>query len=206
MGFSTTLELIHDLAQGKMIILLDDKNRENEGDLVLAAEFITPEKINFLMSEARGMICLTLTSEKTKQLELPLMLSESQNKLLHKTAFTISIDAAEGMRSGVSATDRAHTIKTAVQKNAKASDLVSPGHVFPIQAADGGVLVRAGHTEGSVDLVRLAGCAPSAVICEVLNKKGEAATGEELIQFSQEYGIKIGTIEDLIAYRKQKEN
>ncbi|HVK60386.1 MAG TPA: bifunctional 3,4-dihydroxy-2-butanone-4-phosphate synthase/GTP cyclohydrolase II [Bdellovibrionales bacterium] len=198
-------ELIEDIRNGKMVLLVDDEDRENEGDLVVAADFITPEIINFMAREARGLICLSLTQEQIERLKLPLMVKEEQNYSPNKTAFTVSIEAANGVSTGISAADRAHTVRVASSPQAKPSDLIVPGHIFPIRAKDGGVLKRAGHTEGSVDLARLAGLNPAAVICEVMNDDGTMARVPQLKEFALKHGIKMGTITDLIRYRVQNE-
>jgi 3,4-dihydroxy 2-butanone 4-phosphate synthase/GTP cyclohydrolase II len=201
---NTTEEIIDDLRQGKMVIIMDDEDRENEGDLVMAAEFTQPEDINFMAKYGRGLICLTLTRERCQQLRLPLMVNE--NKTAHSTNFTVSIEAAKGVTTGISAADRALTIQTAVAKNASADDLVQPGHIFPLMAQAGGVLNRAGHTEAGCDLARLAGLEPAAVIVEILNEDGSMARRPDLEKFAQHHELKIGTIADLIQYRIQHEN
>jgi len=188
-----------------MVILIDDEDRENEGDLIMAADYVTPEKINFMAKEGRGLICLCLTSEQTQRLEIPLMIKDHLNRAPNKTAFTVSIEAAKGVSTGISAADRALTIKVASNPSAHPSDVIVPGHVFPIQAQDGGVLKRAGHTEASVDLVRLAGLNPAAVICEVMNADGTMARSKDLIEFAAKNNIKVGTIEALIRHRIQTE-
>lgn len=198
-------ELISDIQQGRMVILVDDEDRENEGDLVMAADYVTPEKINFMAKEGRGLICLSLTSEQIQRLQLPLMVKDHLNRSPNKTAFTVSIEASKGVSTGISAADRALTIKVAANPSAKAEDVIVPGHVFPIQAQDGGVLRRAGHTEASVDLVRMAGLNPAAVICEIMNPDGTMARSKELFEFSKEFGIKVGSIEALIRHRIQNE-
>lgn len=203
--FHTTEELIADIRMGRMVILLDDEDRENEGDLVLAADHVTPELINFMASEARGLICLSLTSEQCERLKLPLMVREDENQASNKTAFTVSIEAATGVSTGISAADRARTIRVASYPEAKASDIHTPGHIFPIRAQNGGVLKRAGHTEGSVDLARLAGLNPAAVICEVMNPDGSMARTKDLFQFAQKHQLKIGSIVDMIEYRLHRE-
>ncbi len=202
---NTIEELIEDIRNGKMVILVDDEDRENEGDLVLAAQFVTPDAINFMAQEARGLICLALAPEQVERLGLPLMVKEEQNFTPHKTAFTVSIEAASGVSTGISAADRAHTIRVASNPNAKPSDIVVPGHVFPIRAKPGGVLKRAGHTEGSVDLAKLAGLTPAAVICEVMNPDGTMARLPDLMKFAEKHGLKVGTIVDLIEYRIRNE-
>jgi 3,4-dihydroxy 2-butanone 4-phosphate synthase/GTP cyclohydrolase II len=203
--FNTIEELIADMRQGKMVVLVDDEDRENEGDLVLAADFVTPEKINFMIREAGGLICLALTQKQIEQLHLPLMVREDQNLTPNKTAFTVSIEAASGVTTGISAADRAHTIKVAAHPQAKPSDVHTPGHIFPIKAQKGGVLKRTGHTEGSVDLAILAGCNPAAVICEVMNVDGTMARVPDLISFALKHDIKVGTIVDLMQYRLSRE-
>lgn len=202
---NTIPELIEDIRNGKMVILVDDEDRENEGDLVVAADFIKPEIINFMATQARGLICLSLSSEQIERLGLPLMVKDEQNFSPNKTAFTVSIEAAVGVSTGISAADRAHTIRVASHPAAKPSDIIVPGHVFPIRAKQGGVLKRAGHTEGSVDLAVLAGLNPAAVICEVMNDDGTMARVPDLKRFAEKHGIKIGTIVDLIRYRVRNE-
>lgn len=197
-------EILEDLRQGKMIILVDDEDRENEGDFVIAAEKCTPEAINFMATHGRGLICLALTPEHIKQLELPPMTPDNTSPF--ETAFHLSIEAKTGVTTGISAADRAHTIQVAGNPDAKASDLVRPGHIFPLRAREGGVLVRTGQTEGSVDLARLAGLAPSGVICEIMNKDGTMARRPELEKVAQEHDIKICTIEDIIEYRRAHEH
>lgn len=192
-----------DIRRGKMVILVDDEDRENEGDLVIAAEFATPAAVNFMAKEGRGLICLTLTEERADHLELPLMVQ--QNSSSFGTAFTVSIEAREGVTTGISAADRARTIQVAIDDNASASDLARPGHVFPLRAKKGGVLVRAGQTEGSVDLARLAGLKPAGVICEIMNDDGTMARMPQLKKFALRHGLKIVTVADLVAYRMQKE-
>ncbi len=204
--FNSIEELIEDIRLGKMVILVDDEDRENEGDLVCAADFITPTMINFMASEARGLICLALAKEQVERLQLPLMVREDENYSPNKTAFTVSIEAASGVSTGISAADRAHTIRVASQRNAKPGDVHTPGHVFPIRAKEGGVLKRAGHTEGSVDLARLAGHSAAAVICEVMNQDGSMARVPDLKKFAEKHGLKIGTIVDLIQYRLSNES
>jgi 3,4-dihydroxy 2-butanone 4-phosphate synthase/GTP cyclohydrolase II len=201
---NTTEEIIADLKQGKMVVIMDDEDRENEGDLLMAAEFVRAEDINFMARYGRGLICLTLTQERCQQLRLPLMVNE--NKTPHSTNFTVSIEAAEGVTTGISAADRAKTVQAAVAKNAKADDLVQPGHIFPLMAQAGGVLNRAGHTEAGCDFARLAGLEPAAVIVEILNEDGTMARRPDLEIFAQEHNLKIGTIADLIHYRIQHEN
>ncbi len=203
---NTIQELIEDIRSGKMVVLVDDEDRENEGDLVLAADFVTPETINFMAKEARGLICLSLTREQIERLQLPLMVREDSNFSPNKTAFTVSIEASKGVSTGISAADRAHTIRVASRADAKPSDVITPGHIFPIRAKDGGVLKRAGHTEGSIDLCRLAGLSSAAVICEVMNEDGTMARVGDLKAFAQKHDLKIGTIVDLIKYRLENES
>ena len=198
-AIASTAEIIAELKAGRMVILVDEEDRENEGDLLMAAEFVTPEAINFMTKFARGLVCLTLTEERCKRLGLTQM--ARNNGTVYGTAFTVSIEAAEGVTTGISAADRAKTIQVAVAKNASADDIVQPGHVFPITAREGGVLVRAGHTEAGCDLTTLAGLEPAAVICEIMNDDGTMARLPELIEFAQEHQLKIGTIADLIHYR-----
>ena len=200
---STIEKLLEDYRKGKMIILIDDEDRENEGDLLIAAEKITKEDINFMATHGRGLICLTLTQERCQQLNLPLMVS--QNSDLHSTNFTVSIEAASGVTTGISAADRAKTIIDAVAKDAKPIDIIQPGHVFPLMAQQGGVLIRAGHTEAGCDLARLAGFEPSSVIVEILNEDGSMARSSDLVKFGKKHGIKVGTIADLIHYRVENE-
>ncbi len=200
---NTIEEIIEDLKNGKMVILVDDEDRENEGDLVLAAEFTTPSHINFMSKFGRGLICLTLTEERCKKLKLPLMVQENEGKL--GTNFTVSIEAATGVTTGISASDRAKTITAAISKNANHKSIVRPGHIFPLISHPGGVLYRAGHTEAGCDLAELADLEPASVICEILNEDGSMARLPELIKFSEEHKIKIGTIADLIEFRSRKE-
>ncbi len=203
MNISTTEEIIADFKAGKMVVLVDEEDRENEGDLVMAAEAVTPEAINFMIKYARGLVCLTLSEARCRQLDLPLMVSA--NKLALGTNFTVSIEAAEGVTTGISASDRAKTILAAVKKDAKPADLNQPGHIFPLKAQTGGVLVRAGHTEAGCDLGLLAGVEPAAVICEIIKEDGEMARLPDLIEFSKQHNLKIGTIADLIHYRSKNE-
>ena len=196
-------EIIEEIRAGRMVVLVDEEDRENEGDLVFAAEFASPEKINFMAKHGRGLICLTLTEARCKQLNLPLMVRE--NGLPLATNFTLSIEAASGVTTGISAADRARTIHAAVAKDAKPADIVQPGHIFPLRAQNGGVLVRAGHTEAGCDLAQLAGLTPAAVICEILKEDGEMARLPDLISYAQQHGLKIGTIADLIEHRSQNE-
>ena len=202
---STIEEALEDFKAGKMVIIVDDADRENEGDLCIAAEKVTPEAINFMAKYGRGLICLALTEEQCEKLKLPLMVPEEQSDALHGTAFTVSIDARYGVTTGISAYDRAKTILTAIADDAKPEDLVRPGHVFPLRARRGGVLVRAGHTEASVDLARLAGLKPAAVICEIMKDDGTMARLPDLVVFAKEHGLKIITIADLIKYRLKKD-
>lgn len=197
-------QALDEIRAGKMVILVDDEDRENEGDLVMAADQVTPEAINFMAKFGRGLICLSLTAERCKRLNLDLMVRE--NKSGFGTAFTVSIEAAEGVTTGISAADRAHTVRTAVAPDAQATDLVRPGHIFPLRAAPGGVLVRTGQTEGSVDLARLAGCDPSGVICEIMNDDGTMARRPELEVFAHEHGLMILSVADLIQYRLRRES
>ncbi len=203
MPLNSTEEIIQDLREGRMVIIMDDEDRENEGDLLLAAEKVTPEAVNFMARFGRGLICLTLTKERCERLRLPLMVNESS--AAQATAFTVSIEAAEGVTTGISAADRARTIRAAVAPGAQPQDLVQPGHVFPLMAQPGGVLVRAGHTEAGCDLARLAGLDPAAVIVEILNEDGTMARRPDLERFAVEHGLKIGTIADLIHYRVRNE-
>ena len=203
MSLNTTEEIIEDLRQGKMVVIMDDEDRENEGDLVMAAEKVTPEAVNFMARYGRGLICLTLTQERCRQLRLPLMVND--NECANSTNFTVSIEAAEGVTTGISAADRATTVQAAVSKDASPNDLVQPGHIFPLMAQPGGVLVRAGHTEAGCDLSRLAGLDPSAVIVEILNEDGSMARLPDLKVFAKEHDLKMGTIADLIHYRINNE-
>jgi 3,4-dihydroxy 2-butanone 4-phosphate synthase/GTP cyclohydrolase II len=204
MAIAPVPELVADLAAGRMVILVDEEDRENEGDLVMAAEHVSAEAINFMARYGRGLICLTLTRERCERLQLPPM--TSRNGAQHGTAFTVSIEAATGVTTGISAADRARTVQAAVARDAKASDLVQPGHIFPLQAHDGGVLMRAGHTEAGCDLAAMAGLSPAAVICEVMNDDGTMARLPDLERFAQEHGLKIGTIAALIEQRSHTES
>ncbi len=195
--------IIEDIRQGKMVVLMDDEDRENEGDLIMAAQWVRPEDINFMARYGRGLICLTLTQERCRQLNLPLMVSDTNDK--HGTNFTVSIEAAKGVTTGISAADRAVTIRAAVAPDASPEDLVQPGHVFPLMAQPGGVLSRAGHTEAGCDLARLAGLEPAAVIVEILKEDGSMARRPDLERFAAEHGLKIGTVADLIEYRIKHE-
>lgn len=200
---STPEELIAEAKAGRMFILVDDEDRENEGDLVIPAQAATPEAVNFMAKYGRGLICLAMDSAQIERLRLPLM--AQQNGTRHQTAFTVSIEAREGVTTGISAADRSRTIQVAIDPATNPSDIVTPGHVFPLLARDGGVLVRAGHTEASVDLARLAGMLPAGVICEIMNDDGTMARLPDLVTFAQLHGLKIGTIADLIAYRRRTE-
>ena len=204
MPIASIEEALEDIRQGRMVLLVDDEDRENEGDLTMAAEKVTPEAINFMARFGRGLICLTLTPERCEQLRLPPMVD--QNSSAFGTAFTVSIEARSGVTTGISAADRAHTIRTAVADGARAEDLARPGHIFPLRAREGGVLVRAGQTEGSVDLARLAGLKPFGVICEAMNDDGTMARMPQLKAFAREHGLKICTIADLVAYRMKHES
>ena len=204
MPISTTQEIVAELRAGRMVILVDEEDRENEGDLVLAADFVSPEAINFMIKYGRGLVCLTLTEERCEQLNLPLM--TTRNGTSFGTNFTVTIEAAEGVTTGISAADRAKTIQVAVAKHAKSSDIVQPGHIFPIKAQKGGVLMRAGHTEAGCDFAELAGLTPAAVICEIMKDDGTMARLPDLIEFAKEHGLKIGTIADLIHYRSRHES
>ncbi len=203
MALNSTSEIIADLRAGRMVIIMDDEDRENEGDLVIAASCVRADDINFMARYGRGLICLTLTKERCQQLHLPLMVRDTYYS--HTTNFTVSIEAAQGVTTGISAADRALTIRTAVASNAVSADLVQPGHVFPLMAQPGGVLTRAGHTEAGCDLARLAGLEPAAVIVEILNDDGSMARRPDLEQLAQEHGLKIGTIADLIRFRMDHE-
>jgi len=203
MALNSTRELLDDIRDGRMVVVMDDEDRENEGDLVMAASKVRPEDINFMARFGRGLICLPLTRERCQQLRLPLMVNENQARFA--TNFTVSIEAAEGITTGISAYDRAHTIRTAVRPDAGVQDLSQPGHVFPLMCQPGGVLTRAGHTEASVDLAMLAGLEPAAVLVEILNEDGTMARRAELEKFAHEHKLKIGTIADLIHYRMQTE-
>jgi 3,4-dihydroxy 2-butanone 4-phosphate synthase/GTP cyclohydrolase II len=202
-SFSPIEDIIADAKAGRMFILMDDEDRENEGDLIIPAEKATPEAINFMAKHGRGLICLAMTKERIDKLGLPLM--AQGNGTRHQTAFTVSIEAREGVTTGISAADRAQTIKVAIDPQKNAHDITSPGHIFPLVARDGGVLVRAGHTEASVDIARLAGLNPAGVICEVMNDDGTMARLPDLMQFAKTHNLKIATIADLIAYRRRQE-
>ena len=203
--FNTIEEAIEAIRNGEMIIVVDDEDRENEGDLVMAAEKVTPEKVNFMAKYGRGLICLAATRERLEQLKIPPMVPENENTSAFGTAFTVSIDARDGITTGISAYDRALTIKKFTDPNAKPEDFVRPGHVFPIQAREGGVLRRAGHTEAAVDLAKLAGLFPAGVICEIMKDDGTMARLPDLMEFARKHGLKIITIADLIEYRRRRE-
>ena len=203
-AISSVEEIIEDARNGRMFILVDHEDRENEGDLVIPAQMATPEVINFMATHGRGLVCLALTSERIDALGLPLM--ASQNSSRHETAFTVSIEAREGVSTGISAHDRARTVAVAIDSAKTAADIATPGHIFPLRARDGGVLVRAGHTEAAVDVARLAGLNASGVICEVMNDDGTMSRLPELVAFAQRHNLKIGTISDLIAYRRRHDN
>jgi 3,4-dihydroxy 2-butanone 4-phosphate synthase/GTP cyclohydrolase II len=200
---NTIEEILADIARGRMVVIMDDEDRENEGDLIMAAQHVRPEDVNFMARFGRGLICLTLTAERCRQLRLPLMVSETHRE--HRTNFTLSIEAAEGVTTGISAHDRAHTVITAVKPNARPEDLRQPGHIFPVMAQPGGVLTRAGHTEAGCDLARLAGLDASAVIVEIMNDDGTMARRPDLEAFAETHKLKVGTIADLIRYRLEKE-
>ena len=199
MPINSIEEILDDFRQGKMVLIMDDEDRENEGDLIIAADVVTPEHVTFFARHACGLICLTITEERSRQLEIPLMVQHNSSQ--HETNFTVSIEAADGITTGISAADRAKTVRDAVAKNAKPSDLVMPGHIFPLIAQRGGVLTRAGHTEAGCDLARMSGYGPAALIVEVMNEDGTMALRPELEIFAEKHGIKMGTIADLIQYR-----
>jgi 3,4-dihydroxy 2-butanone 4-phosphate synthase / GTP cyclohydrolase II len=204
MVFDTVSALVAELKLGRMILVVDDEHRENEGDLVLAADFVSPEKINFMITQARGLVCLSMTPQLIDQLNLPLMVPFDENGAPNKTAFTVSIEAAHGISTGISAADRSHTIHVASRPNARPSEISRPGHIFPLRARAGGVLERPGHTEASVDFVKIAGLNPAAVICEVMNDDGTMARLPDLVRFAQKHQLKIGTIHDLIEYFREE--
>ncbi|MDA8363548.1 MAG: bifunctional 3,4-dihydroxy-2-butanone-4-phosphate synthase/GTP cyclohydrolase II [Gammaproteobacteria bacterium] len=204
MPISPVVEIVDELRRGRMVIIMDDEDRENEGDVLIAAEHVRAEHINFMARYARGLICLTLTQERCRQLQLPLMVSENGSRMT--TNFTVSIEAAEGVTTGISAGDRATTVRAAIRSDAGPRDIVQPGHVFPLMARRGGVLARAGHTEAGIDLPRLAGLSPASVICEILNEDGSMARLPQLEVFANTHGLKIGTIADLIRYRMENES
>ncbi|GAB4477180.1 MAG: bifunctional 3,4-dihydroxy-2-butanone-4-phosphate synthase/GTP cyclohydrolase II [Burkholderiaceae bacterium] len=201
---ASTPEIVEEIRNGRIVILVDDEDRENEGDLIFAADFVTPEKINFLAKYGRGLICMPITAEHAQRLRLPPM--AQHNRSVHGTNFTVAIEAAEGVSTGISAADRAHTIRVATRPDAKPEDIVQPGHVFPLVAQPGGVLMRAGHTEACCDLARMAGLTPAAVLCEIMNDDGTMARLPDLIPFARQHGLKIGTIADLIHYRAATES
>ena len=203
---SSVEEIVSELKNKRMVIIVDDENRENEGDLVFPAEFVTPEQVNFMSQYGRGLICVSLDSETVHRLKLPQMIPEDVNSSPNKTAFTVSVEAAYGISTGISAGDRARTIQILSSPSSHPEDLTRPGHVFPIRAHKGGVLKRAGHTEASIDFCRLAGLRPAAVICEIINSDGTMARMDQLAEFSKEHQLKIGSIEDLIHYRVQNES
>ena len=203
-AISPVEEIVADMRAGRIVILVDEEDRENEGDLVLAADHVTPEAINFMARFGRGLICLTLTKDRCERLQLPPMVPRNGTKM--GTAFTVSIEAAEGVTTGISAADRARTVQVAVAQHARAEDLVQPGHIFPLQAVEGGVLMRAGHTEAGCDLAAMAGCTPAAVICEIMKDDGTMARLPDLQLFAAEHGLKIGTIADLIEHRSRTES
>src|SRR4051794_10918707 len=202
--FSTIEEAIEDIREGKMVVVCDEEDRENEGDLTLAAQFATPEAINFMAKEGRGLICLALEPERCDELGLDLMAAKNESPF--QTAFTVSIEAREGVTTGISAHDRARTVAVAIDPRSGPQDIATPGHVFPLRARPGGVLVRAGHTEAAVDIPRLAGLNPAGVICEIMNDDGSMARMPDLVAIAQRHGLKIGTISDLIAYRRRHDN
>ena len=204
MSFAPIPEILEDIRAGRMVVIVDDEDRENEGDLIMAAELVRPTDINFMVTHARGLVCLALTRERCRQLQLPLMVSD--NRSPYQTNFTVSIEAAEGVSTGISAYDRAHTIRTAVRPDAKPDDLTQPGHIFPLMAQPGGVLTRTGHTEAASDLALLAGLEPAGVLVEILNADGSMARRPQLEAFAAEHGLKIGSIEDLIRYRLETEH
>lgn len=204
MALATTEEAIAAIKAGDMVVLVDDEDRENEGDLVLAAECVTPEAVNFMAKEGRGLICLSLTEERLRALDIPMMVGE--NTSARSTAFTVSIEAQTGVTTGISAADRARTIQVAVDDDAGPKDLTRPGHIFPLRAMQGGVLVRTGHTEGSIDLCRLAGRKPAAVICEVMRDDGEMARVPDLLEFAKKHGLLVASIADLVQYRLQRDS
>ena len=201
---SGTAEIIEDVRNGRMVVLVDHEDRENEGDLVIPAQMATPDAVNFMAMHGRGLICLAMEGERLDRLGLPMMAPSNQSR--HETAFTVSIEAREGVTTGISAHDRARTISVAIDPNSTAADIATPGHVFPLRAREGGVLVRAGHTEAAVDIARLAGMTPAGVICEIMKDDGTMARLPDLVSFAQRHGLKIGTISDLIAYRRRHDN
>ncbi len=206
MHISSIEEILSNFKSGHFVILIDDQDRENEGDLMIAAEFVDAAKINFMSKEARGLVCLSLTTRQVEQLQLPMLKSEVHQSSRNHAAFTFSIEASQGVTTGISAKERAFTVQTAIKKTASAADIVCPGHVFPLMAKDGGVLERAGHTEASIDLAKICKLNESSLICEVLDDEGEAASFSYLKFFSEKFNIKIGTVADLIQYRKAKKS
>jgi len=203
MRFATTSELLDELRAGRMVVVVDDEDRENEGDLIMAAELVTPLAINFMITHARGLVCLAMTPEQCSQLELPPMVRDNTSR--YRTAFTVSIEAAHGVTTGISAHDRAQTIRTAVRRDAVPADLARPGHVFPLMAQAEGVLARAGHTEAACDLARLAGLQPAGVLVEILDSDGGMARRPQLDTFARAHGLKLGSVEDLIRHRLHSE-
>jgi len=203
-AISSVEEIIEDARNGRMFVLIDHEDRENEGDLVIPAQMCTPDAINFMATHGRGLICLSLPGDRIDALGLPLMASNNSSR--HETAFTISIEAREGVTTGISAHDRARTVAVAIDTSKTAADIATPGHIFPLRAKEGGVLIRAGHTEAAVDISRLAGLNPSGVICEIMNEDGTMSRLPELVAFAQKHNLKIGTISDLIAYRRRHDN
>ena len=203
-AISSIEEILDDARNGRMFILVDHEDRENEGDLVIPAEMATPEVINFMATHGRGLICLPMTGEQVARLGVPMMATSNSSR--HETPFTVSIEAREGVSTGISAPDRAHTVSVAINPQVREAEIATPGHVFPLRARDGGVLVRAGHTEAAVDIARLAGLNPSGVICEIMNDDGTMARLPDLVEFSKKHGLKIGTISDLIVYRRRNDN
>jgi 3,4-dihydroxy 2-butanone 4-phosphate synthase/GTP cyclohydrolase II len=201
--FNTIEEAIDDIRNGKMVVVVDDRDRENEGDLIMASELVRPEDVNFITREARGMLCISITEERAKELQLDFMVEDNSSR--HQTPFTVSVDAKHGTTTGISAYDRAHTIRTIINPATKPEDLARPGHIFPLVAKKGGVLRRAGHTEAAMDLARLAGLRPSGILCEIMAEDGTMARGKTLSAFTQRHGLKIITIADLIRYRRQRE-
>ena len=201
MSFHSVKEIIEETKKGRFVILIDDENRENEGDLIIASDFISPEAINFMTKFARGLVCVSITKEQAQRLSLPLMVRQEDNFSPHRTAFTVSVEAARGVSTGISAGDRTQTVKVLCDPKSTPKDVISPGHIFPIKAEEGGVLKRAGHTEASIDFCKLAGLNPSAVICEITNPDGTMARIPELLEFAKKHKLKIGTIESLIRYR-----
>ena len=204
--FATVEEAIEELREGRLIIIVDDEDRENEGDLMIAAEKVTPEAINFMATHGRGLICLPMTGERLDTLQIPLMVPDPTNTSQYGTAFCVSIEARHNVSTGISAPDRAQTVQTAINPDARPADLARPGHIFPLRARDGGVLIRAGQTEASVDLARIAGFDPSAVICEIMNTDGTMARTPELVSFAEQHELKIVTVADLIQYRLRTEH